>query len=109
MNTMVDINSIMGSFRAAEAEMGRRKREVEEMQVAGAKANMDSRNLLMEQNRVLQQQLAEQTEINQRLENEFEMGAREAVITRRLAYGSLVIGAIGVILAIIALIKDIWG
>ena len=55
------------------------------------------------------QQLAEQTEINQRLEHEFKMGAREAVVTRRIAYWSLAIGIAGVLLAIIALIKNIWG
>ena len=106
MNNIIDMSRIIGSFRAADAEIGKRKREIEEMQVAGAQANMDSRNLLMEQNLVLRQQLEEQSEINQRLEYEFKMGAREAVITRRIAYWSLAVGIIGVIIAILAFFRD---
>ena len=69
-----------------------------ELQEAGANANIESYKLL-------KQQLVEQTEINQRLEHEFKMGAREAVITRRIAYWSLAIGVIGVILAVISFFK----
>ena len=67
------------------------------LQSAGAQANIEAY-------KVLKQQLAEQTEINQRLEHEFKMGAREAVITRKIAYWSLGVGVAGIIMAIIALI-----
>ena len=73
-----------------------------ELQEAGAQASVESNNLL-------KRQLKEQEEINQRLEHEFKMGAREAVITRRIAYWSLAIGVIGVILAIISLFKGTLG
>ena len=49
--------------------------------------------------------MIEQTKINQRLEHEFKMGAREAVITRRIAYWSLGVGIVGVIIAIISLFR----
>ena len=100
-----ELDHINESMRRAQAigdEVARRQREHREIQEAGAKASVES-------NKLLKQQLAEQTEINQRLEHEFKMGAREAVITRRIAYWSLGIGATGALLAIIALIKNIWG
>ena len=68
------------------------------LQSAGAQANIEAY-------KVLKQQLAEQTEINQRLEREFAMGAREAVITRKIAYWSLVIGIFGLFVAIMSLVK----
>ena len=68
------------------------------LQSAGAQANIEAYKLL-------KQQLAEQTEINQRLEHEFQMGAREAVITRKIAYWSLVVGIAGIIIALFALFK----
>lgn len=74
-------------------------------QLAGVQANIESRDHLLEQNALLRKQLAEQTEINQRLEREFAMGAREAVITRKIAYWSLGIGIAGVVVALIALFK----
>ena len=75
------------------------------LQLAGVQANIESRDQLLEQNELLRKQLTEQTEINQRLEHEFKMGAREAVITRRIAYWSLGVGIVGVIVAIISLFR----
>lgn len=71
------------------------------LQSAGAQANIEAFQLL-------KQQLAEQTEINQRLEREFEMGAREAVITRKIAYWSLGVSIAGVVVAIIAIFVGVW-
>ena len=84
------------------AEDGQRFRD---LQSAGAKANIESRDQLIEQNKLLRKQLTEQTEINQQLEYEFKMGAREAVITRKISYWSLFFGIVGVVMAIIALIR----
>ena len=75
------------------------------LQLAGVQANIESRDQLLEQNELLRKQLTEQTEINQRLEREFAMGAREAVITRKIAYWSLGVGIAGVIVAVVALVK----
>ena len=79
--------------------------ECEMWQTEGAKANIETRDQLIEQNELLRKQLAEQTEINQNLKHEFAMGAREAVITRKIAYWSLIIGGLGLLIAIISLIK----
>lgn len=76
------------------------------LQTAGALANIESRDQLIEQNKLVIKQLAEQTEISQRLEREFAMGAREAVITRKIAYWSLVIGVFGLFVAIMSLVKN---
>lgn len=84
--------------QAFENEIARQKREHLELQDAGAKASVESHKLL-------KQQLAEQTEINQRLEHEFKMGAREAVITRRMAYWSLAVGIVSLIAAVISWLK----
>ena len=78
------------------------------LQLAGVQANIESRDQLLEQNKLLTKQLAEQTEINQRLEHEFEMGAREAVITRKIAYWSLGVGITGVVVAIIAILVGVF-
>ena len=75
------------------------------LQTASAIANIESRDQLIEQNELLRKQLTEQTEINQRLEREFAMGAREAVITRKIAYWSWGVGIAGVIVAVVALVK----
>ena len=95
--------------RKSEYEMLRdvmtRRAECEMWQTEGAKANIETRDQLIEQNELLRKQLSEQTEINQRLEREFEMGAREAVITRKIAYWSLSVGIAGVIVAVVALVK----
>ena len=95
--------------RRSEYEMLRdsmnRQAECEMWQTEGAKANIETRDKLIEQNELLRKQLTEQTEINQRLEHEFKMGAREAVITRRIAYWSLGVGIVGVIIAIISLFR----
>ena len=95
--------------RESEYEMLRdvmnRRAECEMWQTEGAKANIETRNQLIEQNELLRKQLSEQTEINQRLEHEFQMGAREAVITRKIAYWSLVVGIAGIIIALFALFK----
>ena len=90
---------LWGRAEAFMAEEARRKREHRELQAAGAKASVES-------NKLLQKQLAEQIEINQRLEYEFRMGAREAVITRKIAYWSLAVGVIGVIIAILAFFRS---
>ena len=82
-----------------------RQAECEMWQTEGAKANIETRDKLIEQNELLRKQLTEQTKINQRLEHEFKMGAREAVITRRIAYWSLGVGIVGVIIAIISLFR----
>ena len=87
------------------AEAAEEKRQYQELQSAGAKANIETRDQLIEQNELLRKQLTEQTEINQRLEHEFQMGAREAVITRQIAYWSLGVGIAGVVVALIALFK----
>ena len=95
--------------RKSEHEMLRdvmtRRAECEMWQTEGAKANIETCDQLIEQNELLRKQLTEQTEINQRLEHEFKMGAREAVITRRIAYWSLGVGIVGVVVALIALFK----
>ncbi len=75
------------------------------LQLAGVQANIESRDQLLEQNELLRKQLTEQTEINQRLEHEFKMGAREAVITRKIAYWSLGVAIGGVFVAVVALAK----
>ena len=72
----------------------------------GAKANIETRDQLIEQNELLRKQLAEQTEINQRLEHEFKMGARETVIARRKANWSLTIAIISLIVTIISIITN---
>ena len=69
------------------------------LQSAGAQANIEAY-------KVLKQQLAEQTEINQRLEHEFKMGARETVIARRKANWSLAIAIISLIVTIISIITN---
>ena len=79
-------------------EAGKAMQKHREIQEAGAKANVESHKLL-------KQQLAEQAEINQRLEREFKMGAREAVITRRIAYWSLAVGIVSLIVTVITWVK----
>ena len=114
MNDFLSINSAQAAAehmkaRKSEYEMLRdvmtRRAECEMWQTEGAKANIETRDQLIEQNELLRKQLSEQTEINQRLEREFEMGAREAVITRKIAYWSLSVGIAGVIVAVVALVK----
>ena len=96
MNDFLSINSAQS---AMEYHKKQQKEEgCRNLQSAGAQANIEAYKLL-------KQQLAEQTEINQRLEREFAMGAREAVITRRIAYWSLGVGIVGVIIAIISLFR----
>ena len=90
------------------AKAAEEKRQYQELQSAGAKANIETRDQLIEQNELLKRQLSEQTEINQRLEHEFEMGAREAVITRKIAYWSLGVGITGVVVAIIAILVGVF-
>ena len=96
MNDFLSINSAQSAMeyhKKQQKEEGYRN-----LQSAGAQANIEAYKLLI-------QQLAEQTEINQRLEREFAMGAREAVITRKIAYWSLSVGIAGVIVAVVALVK----
>ena len=94
--------------RKSEYEMLRdvmtRRAECEMWQTEGAKANIETRDQLIEQNELLRKQLTEQTEINQRLEREFAMGAREAVITRKKTNWSLTIAIISLIVTIISII-----
>ena len=71
------------------------------LQSAGAQANIEAY-------KVLKQQLAEQTEINRRLEHEFKMGAREAVITRKIAYWSLGVGITGVVVALVSIFLSLF-
>lgn len=85
------------------AEDGQRFRD---LQSAGAKANIETRDQLIEQNELLRKQLSEQTEINQRLEHEFKMGAREAVFTRRKANWSLIIAIVSLIMTTISIITN---
>lgn len=96
MNDFLSINSAksaMGYHKKQQKEEGYRN-----LQSTGAQANIEAYKLL-------KQQLAEQTEINLRLEHEFQMGARETVITRKIAYWSLGVGIAGVVVALIALFK----
>ena len=79
-------------------EAGKAMQKHREIQEAGAKANVESYKLL-------KQQLEEQTEINQRLEREFKMNAREAVITRQIAYWSLAVGIVSLIVTVITWVK----
>ena len=98
--------------RKSEYEMLRdvmtRRAECEMWQTEGAKANIETRDQLIEQNELLRKQLSEQTEINQRLEREFEMGAREAVITRKIAYWSLGVGIVGVVVALVSIFRSLF-
>ena len=89
------------------AEVAEEKRQYQELQTEGAKANIESRDQLIEQNELLRKQLTEQTEINQNLKHEFTMGAREAAITRRKANWSLGIGIAGLFVAIIAAVVGV--
>ena len=91
--------------REALAEIAEEGRKYRELQSAGAQASIESRNQLIEQNELLKKQLSEQIEINQRLEHEFKMGAREAVITRKIAYWSLGVGIVGIAIATIAFFR----
>ena len=75
------------------------------LQTASAIANIETRDQLIEQNELLRKQLTEQTEINQRLEHEFKMGAREAVIARKIAYWSLSVGITGIICSVISFFR----
>lgn len=96
------MNDFLSTNSAQSAMEYHKKQKKEEcyrnLQSAGAQANIEAY-------KVLKQQLAEQTEINQRLEREFAMGAREAVITRKIAYWSLGVGIAGIVIALIALFK----
>lgn len=77
--------------------LAEQRREHLQLQEDSARANIETRDQLFEQNELLRKQLSEQTEINQRLEYEFQMGAREAVITRRKANWSLILAIISLI------------
>ena len=88
------------------AEAAEEKRQYQKLQSAGAKANIETRDQLIEQNELLRKQLSEQTEINQRLEHEFAMGAREVVFTRRKANWSLIIAIVSLIMTTISIITN---
>ena len=96
---------LWGRAAAFERRIAEEKRRHLELQDAGARASVETREQLLEQNKILKLQLQEQTEINQRLEYEFKMGAREAVITRKIAYWSLWVGIVGIIIAVISFFR----
>ena len=97
---------LWGRAAAFERRIAEEKRRHLELQDAGARASVETREQLLEQNKILKLQLQEQTEINQRLEYEFKMGAREAVITRRKANWSLILAIISLIVTIISIITN---
>lgn len=103
--TNLSYENLAHSMLSATAEYHDSRKKQEELKQEGIRANIETRDQLIEQNELLSKQLTEQTEINQRLEHEFKMGAREAVITRRIAYWSLGVGIVGVIIAIISLFR----
>ena len=99
MNNIPNIAvDLWGRVAASEKRIAEKKRRYLELREAGAQANIEAY-------KVLKQQLAEQTEINQRLEHEFKMGAREAVITRKIAYWSLGVGIAGIICSVISFFR----
>lgn len=107
MNNTHDLAAeLWGRAAAFERRIAEEKRRHLELQDAGARASVETREQLLEQNKILKLQLQEQTEINQRLEYEFKMGAREAVVTRKIAYWSLIIGIFGLFVAIMSLVKN---
>ena len=97
---------LWGRAAAFERRIAEEKRRHLELQDAGARASVETREQLLEQNKILKLQLQEQTEINQRLEYESKMGAREAVITRRKANWSLILAIISLIVTIISIITN---
>lgn len=106
------MNNLFSSSARQLAEICERDRILQQAREKAVAENIAHRNLQsagvlanIEAYKVLKQQLAEQTEINQRLEREFAMGAREAVITRKIAYWSLGVGIAGIVIALIALFK----
>ena len=105
-------NSFPSSARQL-AEICERDRILQQAREKAIAENIDHRNLQstgaqanIEAYKLLKQQLAEQTEINLRLEHEFQMGAREAVITRRKANWSLILAIISLIVTIISIITN---
>ena len=66
----------------------------QEIQIAGAKANIESYQLL-------QQQLAKQVEINQRLEHEFRASGRKSNIALLVSILSFFVGFASLIVSII--------
>ena len=105
MNDVPNPAELLGRMTALQRHVGEEKKRHLELQDAGAQANVETRDKLIEQNELLKKQLTEQTEINQRLEHEFQMGAREAVITRKIAYWSLVVGITGIICSVISFFR----
>ncbi len=97
MNDFLSINSAKSAMKYHKKQQ--KEEGYRNLQSAGAQANIEAY-------KVLKQQLAEQTEINQRLEHEFQMGARETVIARRKANWSLAIAIIGLIVTIISIITN---
>ena len=106
MNDVPNPAELLGRVIALQRHIGEEKRRHLELQDAGAQASVENRDKLIEQNELLKKQLAEQTEINQRLEHEFQMGARETVIARRKANWSLAIAIISLIVTIISFITN---
>ena len=104
MNNTHNIAAVLwGRAAALEKQIIEEKKRRIELQDAGAQASIEARDQLIAQNELLKKQLTEQTEINQRLGHEFKMGAREAVKTRKIAYWSLGVGILGVVVAIVAI------
>ena len=102
MNNVSNITTITATMDF----LAEQRREHLQLQEDSARANIETRDQLFEQNELLRKQLSEQTEINQRLEYEFQMGAREAVITRRKANWSLILAIISLIVTIISIITN---
>ena len=107
MNHIAEVANLMGRLTALDRQSAEEKRRHIELLNAGAQANIETHNKLIEQNELLKKQLSEQTEINQRLAHEFEMGAREAVVTRQKANWSLVIGIVSLFVAIISVVVGV--
>ncbi|MBO7327255.1 MAG: hypothetical protein J6W00_00615 [Lentisphaeria bacterium] len=91
--------------RKSEYEMLRdvmtRRAECEMWQTEGAKANIETRDQLIEQNELLRKQLTEQTEINQRLEHEFRASGKKSNIALLVSILSFFVGFASLVVSII--------
>lgn len=104
MNNVSNITTITATMDF----LAEQRRKHLQLQEDSARANIETRDQLFEQNELLRKQLSEQTEINQRLEYEFKMGAREAVITRKIACWSLGVGIVGVVVALVSIFRSLF-
>ena len=76
------------------SEEKQKEKEIQNLQAAGAKANIESYKLL-------QQQLAKQVEINQRLEHEFRASGKKSNIALLVSILSFFVGLTSLIVSII--------